>query len=62
MHEHAGASKVIAVAEDAVPIIDLAPVLDMFAELFGVRRLEMQEWVLSGIEIDSLVVDRDHGR
>ena len=46
-------------AEDAVPIVDLAPVLDMFAELFRIRCLEMQEGVLSGVKIDLLVVNRD---
>jgi hypothetical protein len=35
---------VIAVAEDAVPIIDLTPVLDVFAELFGFD-VSMQEGV-----------------
>ena len=48
-------------AEDAVPVVDLAPVLDVLAELFRIRRLEMQEGVLSGVEIDLLVVNRDLG-
>ena len=39
--EHAGAGKVIAMAEDAVPVIDLAPVLDVLAKLFRIRLLEM---------------------
>ena len=62
VREHAVAGQVVAVAEDAVPVVDLAPVLDMFAELFWIRCLEMQEGVLSGVEIDLLVVNGDLGR
>ena len=62
VHEHAVGGHVVAVAEDAVPVVDLAPILDMLAELFRIRRLELQERVLSGVEIDLLVVDRDLGR
>ena len=59
VHEHAVAGHVVAVAEDAVPVVDLAPVLDVLAELCRIRRLEMPERVLSGVEIDLLVVNRD---
>jgi hypothetical protein len=59
--EHAVAPQVVAVAEDAVPIVDLASVLDMSAELFRIRRLELSEGVVSGVEIDPVVMDRDLG-
>ena len=62
MREHAVARQVVAVAEDAVPIVDLAPVLDMFAELFRIRSFELSEGVVSGIDLDLVVVDRDLGR
>ena len=48
VHEHAVAGQVVAVAEDAVLIVDPAPVLDMFAELLRIRRFEMSEGVVSG--------------
>ena len=38
VHEHAVAGQVVAVAEDAVPVVDPAPVLDVLAELRRVRR------------------------
>src|SRR6185503_16353782 len=60
--EHAGTGKVIAMAEDTVPVIDLAAVLDVCAELFRIRFLELPEGVLSRVEIDLLVVNRNLGR
>ncbi len=61
MHEHAVAGQVVAVAEDAVPVVDLPSVLDVLAELVGIRRLELAVGVLAGVEIDLLVVDGDLG-
>ena len=60
--EHAVAGQIVAVAEDAVSIVDLAPVLDMSAELFRIRRLKRSEGVISSVEIDLRVMNRDLGR
>jgi len=49
-------------AEDAVAIVDLASALDVFAKLVRTRLLERPEGVLSLVEIDPLVVNRDVGR
>src|SRR4029079_1055286 len=62
VYEHAGAGGVIAMAEDAVPIVDLLTVGEVFAELRGIRALEMHEGVLPGVEIDPLVVNGDLSR
>ena len=60
--EHAVGGHVVAMAEDAILVVDPAPILDVLAELFRMRHREFQEGVLSGVEIDLLVVDRDLGR
>ena len=62
VHEHAGPGGVVAVAEDAVLIVDPAAVVEVFAELVRTRCLEVEKGVLSGVEIDPLVVHRDLGR
>lgn len=46
MHEHAVAGEVVAVAEDAILVVDAAPVLDVLPELLRIRGLEMTEGVL----------------
>jgi hypothetical protein len=56
--EHAVPLEVVAVAEDAVLVVDALAFGDVLPELLGVRGLERAERVLAGVEVDRLVVHR----